>query len=1363
MNRPPGSTAAQSLRKEPRASNLQHESSAVASKVSNLVDKSQVAGLKRGQKLTPIQSLPAWEEDIHDDEQPLRPLQRAATTFVSSLPADSDSAIVEQNGISKLKQISALREAKEGAPEEEVLRKQADSLRNSPLSSRAGGYVQQVQESTIVPNTIKAENSYTSPTNHPNNSQYTPTTQSRPAISGPTGGIRRIQSTGHTWAQKFHISVPAGTMTQLIDEQEQGPGPIEAQNIEQSSAIVDEDATPIPSHERGATMKQAVQESKGSERSVSRGRTNLDKSIEATVKKPETTGHVRSRKASHMMGIFDARFDAARKPIRSEDTESRGEADRPESPAARSSRWGQDTEYFPSQSPTGGTKPGLHAQTQEPEDVSPGAVSGAEKSVLEDYQTTHSPLPPALLDEIRKRCTSRPRALRPKASTPGVAQVRDPIGDLDTRGPLLVHREDEEEHIVDAEYIPHEGRAAYGHDEFEHESELGLSEVLQTKAVSLHPSTAEVMRKQFTNQAEPEEAHIDISVQSEYEKSIFHGTLKKAIEDDEGQEDDMQTPRMPPADRKSSSQSKAVPESTLESGDEFSDTNQSEDAAILPPANRDLLPDQIEENKNKKDRARAGTVAKPKTSVILTPYSHQVGGHSTMFRFSRRAVCKQLNNRENEFYERVELSHPEMLKFLPKYIGVLNVTFKKGPKQAQGTPGSGEDSRTLNGQPAIGSAASAEKTSSAANEETMDEITRDGTPQPRIVSHSQQIDTMPQVLLDQNRHLLASEYFGLPQRPKSADPTHFRSRSHTGNLTNGSSEYATNGVNTPTRPALPAHANSHPWGISSINDTLKQKVLREVFGGVPQIHHVNRHNRHAAAHSGHPNSNSYPVRKDPEDRRRPNLSMTTFEDVKEENEESQSRNSSQHIINPAVSVKASQPAVSAPTKSLLKLLPTQVSKYSSSAQEAERDLSRVRTTDSADTESLPEGSRPTPRRRHSGMGLRRRRRSLSGSEQVDLEYFEDEALSSMKEGEVFAMDEDATTKPEQRTTSEPHNNHANQYAATVHEDAADDGIKVTIRGSSDDVDTDASEDIMTEDRLPVNPKEAMSANPGQRNAFYILLEDLTTGMGRPCVLDLKMGTRQYGVEANRKKIASQRTKCASTTSKQLGVRVCGMQTWDRRNKEAHYEDKYFGRGLQAGKPFRKALVRFLYDGISYDSVARHIPPMLQKLRDLEKMVQQLPGYRLYASSLLMYYDAEPEHSREYTEAQKNGIDLVKKKQEEGKVWPAPVEIKLVDFANCITSEDGTAKEWQAPPHHPEDIDRGYLRGLRTLKYYFEKIMKDIEAGKYSSTPATQPTSPSKRPDAPSQSDCNLPLSDTESESDYLPADYERDEDGEVSI
>ena len=70
-----------------------------------------------------------------------------------------------------------------------------------------------------------------------------------------------------------------------------------------------------------------------------------------------------------------------------------------------------------------------------------------------------------------------------------------------------------------------------------------------------------------------------------------------------------------------------------------------------------------------------------------------------------------------------------------------------------------------------------------------------------------------------------------------------------------------------------------------------------------------------------------------------------------------------------------------------------------------------------------------------------------------------------------------------------------------------------------------------------------------RNAddvVYIILEDLTRNYEKPCILDLKMGTRMYGDNAAPPKIESQKRKSQQTTSLKSGVRMCGSLWYNPR-------------------------------------------------------------------------------------------------------------------------------------------------------------------------------------------------------------------------
>ncbi|TYZ61603.1 hypothetical protein PybrP1_008382 [[Pythium] brassicae (nom. inval.)] len=167
-----------------------------------------------------------------------------------------------------------------------------------------------------------------------------------------------------------------------------------------------------------------------------------------------------------------------------------------------------------------------------------------------------------------------------------------------------------------------------------------------------------------------------------------------------------------------------------------------------------------------------------------------------------------------------------------------------------------------------------------------------------------------------------------------------------------------------------------------------------------------------------------------------------------------------------------------------------------------------------------------------------------------------------------------------------------------------------------------------------------SLTSSRRTAHYLVLDDLTLQYSRPCVLDIKMGTRQHGEDATPAKALSHTAKCEATTSASLGLRLCGMQVYNEAKEKYTLWDKHWGRKLAAAD-IQPALETYLSNGsaLRYDVLA----PILTKVQALKRVLEQTRGLRFWGASLLVIYEGDTRQS-------------------------APREgVYLIDFAHCQMS------------------------------------------------------------------------------------------------
>lgn len=194
----------------------------------------------------------------------------------------------------------------------------------------------------------------------------------------------------------------------------------------------------------------------------------------------------------------------------------------------------------------------------------------------------------------------------------------------------------------------------------------------------------------------------------------------------------------------------------------------------------------------------------------------------------------------------------------------------------------------------------------------------------------------------------------------------------------------------------------------------------------------------------------------------------------------------------------------------------------------------------------------------------------------------------------------------------------------------------------------------------------------QTEKEYLCLENLTKNFTKPCVLDLKMGTKTYAPYANQMK--KDREDKKYPIMKKTGFRFVGMQIYDVDNDINISHDKDYGYSMKIDE-FPDGIKRFcssgIFNGGSEEEKRKLLVKIIGKLTDIKEWFENQNLHRFYSSSLLLVYEGDVTAGSSDT-----------------------VTIKLIDFAHVcdIKEKDG--------------LDDGYLLGLNHIVRIFNNLLDE---------------------------------------------------------
>eukprot|EP00485_Elphidium_margaritaceum_P010996 CAMPEP_0202698596 /NCGR_PEP_ID=MMETSP1385-20130828/11864_1 /ASSEMBLY_ACC=CAM_ASM_000861 /TAXON_ID=933848 /ORGANISM="Elphidium margaritaceum" /LENGTH=484 /DNA_ID=CAMNT_0049355349 /DNA_START=44 /DNA_END=1498 /DNA_ORIENTATION=- len=132
---------------------------------------------------------------------------------------------------------------------------------------------------------------------------------------------------------------------------------------------------------------------------------------------------------------------------------------------------------------------------------------------------------------------------------------------------------------------------------------------------------------------------------------------------------------------------------------------------------------------------------------------------------------------------------------------------------------------------------------------------------------------------------------------------------------------------------------------------------------------------------------------------------------------------------------------------------------------------------------------------------------------------------------------------------------------------------------------------------------------------YLRLEDLTSRYRKPCILDLKIGTRHFAPVCKTDKMQRKLRKAWKSTCRDFGVRIGGLQSYDAKEDTYHTLCKHNAAVLDKNA-FCAQLVQFF----KHMPDAHMMHAVVAKLTTLMQILKHETRFRWFSCSLLFTYE-----------------------------------------------------------------------------------------------------------------------------------------------